>query len=146
MAMSHDSRSTLAVKARAAGIALVVGLITPGTAVSQPQGNVQRNVTLENLAPRPDDLRTMNIKESDAELRIEITDMAIPDLMSYSVTLPVRQSKTISAWTVSGKGHLSLKVSFRGKMCLDFSPQGSLNSRYKFRLRAISPPACSLEF
>jgi hypothetical protein len=81
MAMSHDSRSTLAVKARAAGIALVVGLITPGTAVSQPQGNVQRNVTLENLAPRPDDLRTMNIKETDAELRIEITDMAIPDLI-----------------------------------------------------------------
>jgi hypothetical protein len=144
MVMLHTFRNTrIAMAVKFAGTVLIVALITAGTAAAQ---RAQRSITLENTGPLADELKVMNLKESDAELRIEINDLAIPDLMSYSVTLPVHQSKTISVWTVSGKGHLLLKISFRGNICSSPTLMDSMRSQFKFRLKSISPPLCAVEF
>ena len=136
---SLDTRIAMAVKS---AVMFIVVFVTAGTAAAQ---NAQRNITLENTGPLADDLKAMKLKDSDAELKIEVNDQALPDLMPYTVTLPVHQTKEVSVWTISGKGHLSLKVSFRGTVCANLTMLGSLRSRYKFRLKSISPVTCASE-
>ena len=99
---------------------------------------------------RPDDLKAMNLKESDAEMTVEFTDLVAKKTQTFP--LPVGVKDIVLTLDASGSAHLTYKVSFRGALCfsgsadgtLGASPAGRVGKVVALQLRSINPPSCAV--
>ena len=122
----------------------------PAAAAAAPANKTIR-ASFSNVPPRPDDLKAMSLKESDAEMTVEYTDLVAHK--TERVPLPVGVKTIELAIDASGSAHLSYKIFFRGAVCFSGSKDGSLGADpagkvgrvVALQLRSIKPPTCALQ-
>jgi hypothetical protein len=122
----------------------------PPAATAAPPVNQTVRASFSNVPPRPDDLKAMNLKESDAEMTIEFTDLVAKKTQTFP--LPVGVKDIVLTLDASGSAHLTYKVSFRGAPCfsgsadgtLGASPAGRVGKVVALQLRSINPPSCAV--
>jgi hypothetical protein len=123
----------------------------PAVAAGQQQANKTIKASFSNLPPRPDDLKTMNLKESDVIMNIETTDKLAQKTESFSLPVGV---KTIDLTTdASGNAHLSFKISFGDKVCftgtvdgkLGATPAGKIGKVAVIQLTSNNPVSCAVQ-
>jgi hypothetical protein len=136
--MPNGFRSSPMTAGKYAGAVLVASLIGAGAAGAGA-------VKLENMAPPSEDLKKMNLEETDAALTIEVTDKLTAK--TETVSLAVGELKTIDVSEDSkGLVHYSIAPSFRGNTCLRLDYNGIQLSRpVRLQLKSKSPTQCTAQ-
>jgi hypothetical protein len=98
----------------------------PPPATASPPANHTVRASFSNVSPRPDDLKAMNLKESDAEMTVEFTDLVAKKTQTFP--LPVGVKDIVLTLDASGNAHLTYKVSFLGVPCFSGSADGTLGN------------------